>query len=178
MIRTIAARYAKALMELAEEKKSISKITSDLSSLVEAVDTLPAIQKLFASPVFTPENKKAVIKELAKKMKLHHSTQRLMEHLVESGRIRYLNEVHNAFQSLLADRQNRAVGRLTTAVPVSSSDLARLKKTLEKLTGKEVDLDVQEDASLIGGAKAQIRSVVYDGSIKNQIDKMREKLIK
>ena len=178
MIRTIATRYAKALMELAEEKKNISKTTSDLSAFAEAVDTLPAMQKLFTSPVFTSEDKKSVIKELAKKLKLQQSTLRFLEYLAKSGRIRYLNEVHDAFQSLLAERQNRAVGRLTTAVSVSSRDLISIKKTLERLTGKEVDLDVQEDSSLIGGAKAQIGSVVYDGSIKNQIDKMREKLIK
>lgn len=177
MIRTIAARYAKALMELAEEKKSISKTTNDLAAFVAAVDALPALQKLFASPVFTPKHKQSVIKELAKKLKLQQTTLHFMEYLAESGRIRYVKEVSEAFEALLADRQNRARARLTTAVAVNSRDLASIKKTLEKLSGKKVDLDVREDASLIGGAKAQIGSVVYDGTIKNQIDKLREKLI-
>lgn len=178
MIRTIAARYAKALMELAEEKKSISETTSDLAAFVAAVDTLPALQKLFASPVFTPEHKQSVIKELAKKLKLQQTTLRFMEYLAESGRIRYVREVHEAFGALLAERQNRAVARLTTAAAVNSHELASIKKTLEKLTGKEVDIDVQEDASLIGGAKAQMGSVIFDGTIRNQLDKMRENLIK
>jgi F-type H+-transporting ATPase subunit delta len=177
VIRTIAARYAKALMELAEEKKNISKTTSDLASFAAAVDTQPALQKLLASPIFTPEHKQSVIKELSKKLKLQPATVRFMEYLAETGRIRYVREVREAFEALLAERQNRAVARLTTAAAVSSRDLASIKKTLEKLTGKEVDLDVREDASLIGGAKAQIGSVIYDGTIKNQIDKMREKLV-
>jgi F-type H+-transporting ATPase subunit delta len=164
-------------MELAEEKKNLGKTTADLAAFVAAVNTLPALQKLLASPVFTPEHKQTVIKELAKKLKLQQTTLHFLNYLAESGRIRYVKEVHEAFGALLAVRQNRAVARLTTAAAISTRDLASIKKTLEKMTGKEVDLDVREDASLIGGAKAQIGSVLYDGTIKNQIDKMRDKLV-
>ena len=68
MIRTIAKRYAKALVELAEAKKTVDKTKADLTAFVGAVDSQPAIQKLFSSPVFTPENKIAVIKELSGKL--------------------------------------------------------------------------------------------------------------
>ena len=60
--------------------------------------------------------------------------------------------------------------QLTTAAAISAADLADIKKKLETLTGKQVDIDSQVDASLIGGAKAQIGSTIYDGSIKNQLD--------
>lgn len=177
MIRIIAKRYAKALVELAEEKKIVDKTRADFAAFVNAVDSLPALQKLFSSPVFTPENKKAVIKELAGKLDLQQTTQRFVEHLAETGRIRYLKDVYEAFLVLLAERQNRAAVRLTTAVAVSAGDLADIKKKLEALTNKQVDIDTQVDASLIGGAKAQIGSVIYDGTIKNQLDKMRSKLM-
>ena len=68
MIRIIAKRYAKALVELSEEKKTVDKTKADLASFIAAVESQPAMQKLFSSPVFTPENKKAVIKELAGKL--------------------------------------------------------------------------------------------------------------
>jgi F-type H+-transporting ATPase subunit delta len=55
--------------------------------------------------------------------------------------------------------------------------MADIKKKLEILTGKQVDVDSKVDASLIGGAKAQIGSTIYDGTIKNQLDKMRMKLV-
>lgn len=177
MIRTIAKRYAKALMELAAEKRIVAKTRDDLAAFVDAVDTLPALQKFFASPVFTPEHKKSVINELAKKLKLQPTSLHFVEYLAESGRIRYVKEVRDAFLALLAEQQNRAAVQLTVAVPLSARDLAAIKRTLVKLTGKEVDIDVQEDASLIGGAKAQMGSVVFDGTIKNQLDKLRENLI-
>ena len=177
MIRIIAKRYARALVELSEEKKTVDKTKADLAAFVGAVDALPAMQKLFASPVFTPENKKAVIKDLAGKLGMQPTTQRFVEHLAETGRIRYVKDVNEAFQEILAERQNRAAVRLTTAVAINNGDLADIKQKLEGLTGKQVDIDSQVDTTLIGGAKAQIGSTIYDGTIKNQLNKMRNQLM-
>jgi F-type H+-transporting ATPase subunit delta len=177
LIRVIAKRYAKALVQLAEEKKIIDKTKTDLAEFVGAVESLPALQKLFASPVFTPDNKKSVIKELAGKLGMQAVTQRFVEHLAETGRIRYIKDVNDAFLEILAERTNRAIARLTTAVAVKPADLADIKKKLEALTGKQVDIEARVDASLIGGAKAQIGSTIYDGSIKNQLAKMRNQLM-
>jgi F-type H+-transporting ATPase subunit delta len=177
LIRTVAKRYARALVELSEEKKTVDKTKADLAAFVGAVDALPAMQKLFASPVFTPENKKAVIKDLAGKLGMQPTTQRFVEHLAETGRIRYVKDVNEAFQEILSERQNRASVRLTTAVAINNGDLADIKQKLETLTGKQVDIDAQVDTTLIGGAKAQIGSTIYDGTIKNQLNKMRNQLM-
>jgi F-type H+-transporting ATPase subunit delta len=177
LIRTIAKRYAKALVQLAEDKKTVDQTRADLAAFTSAVDSLPALQKLFTSPVFTPENKKAVIKELAIKLGMQPNTQRFVEHLADTGRIRYVRDMYEAFLEILAERTNRAIARLTTAAAINSADLAEIKKKLEALTGKQVDIDAQIDVSLIGGAKAQIGSTVYDGSIKNQLNKMRSQLM-
>jgi F-type H+-transporting ATPase subunit delta len=177
LIRIIAKRYAKALVQLAEEKKAVDQTRADMDAFIGAVNTLPAMQKLFASPVLPPDSKKAVIRELAGKLNLQPTTQRFLEHLAETGRIRYVKDLHEAFLDILAQRQNRATVRLTTAAPLNNGDMADIKTKLEILTGKQVDIDSKVDASLIGGAKAQIGSTIYDGTIKNQLDKMRMKLV-
>ncbi len=177
MIRIIAKRYAKALVQLAENNKTVDKTRSELADFASAVDALPALQKLFASPVFTPENKKAVIQELAARLGMQPTTQRFVEHLADTGRIRYVRDIYEAFQEILAEHTNRAMAKLTTAAAISPADLAEVKKKLEALTGKQVDIDAKIDASLIGGAKAQIGSTVYDGTIKNQLSKMRNQLM-
>ena len=176
MIRIVAKRYAKALVELSEEKNTVDKTKADLAAFVGAVDSQPALQRLFSSPVFTPENKKAVIKELSGKLDLQAATQRFVEHLAETGRIRFVKDVHEAFLALLSERQNRATVQLTTAASINAGELADIKKKLEALTGKQVDIDSKVDAAMIGGAKARIGSVIYDGTIKNQLAKMRDKL--
>ncbi len=177
MIRTIAKRYARALVELSEEKKIVDKTRSDFTAFVGAVDAVPAVQKLFASPIFTPENKKTVIKDLSARLNMQATSQRFVEHLAETGRIRYIKDVYEAFLDILAEKQNRALARVTTAVSLNNGDLGEIKKKLEVLTGKQVDVDSKVDSTLIGGALAQIGSVIYDGTIKNQLTKMRNKLV-
>jgi len=176
--RIIAKRYAKAFVELSEATKGIDKSKADLAAFVSAVESYSDLQKLFSSPVFTPENKKAVVQELAAKLGLQQDTARFLDHLAGTGRIRIVREIREAFDEILAERQNRASVKLTTAAPLAGGELAEIKKKLEDVTGKQVEVDVQIDPAVIGGARAQIGSVVYDGTIKNQLAKMRAQLAK
>lgn len=176
MIRVIAKRYAKALVELAEEQKTSEKISQDLRAFVGAMDSQPAVDKLFRSPAVTPEDKKAVIHEIAQRMNLQPTTARFIEFLAENGRIRYIREVQQAFEDLLAERQNRVVVELTSATAMNNGYLSDIKGRLERITGKNIDIKTQIDTSLIAGVKAKIGSVIYDGSIRNQLNRMREQM--
>jgi len=178
LITIVGKRYAKALVELAHEKNVVDKTRADLTAFAAVVDGQASLQKLFSSPAFTPASKKAVIGELAVKLGLQQTTTRFLSHLAETGRIRNFNDVQQAFEELLADRQNRARARVTTATPLAPAELGDIKKKLEKVTGKQVEIDAKVDPAVIGGARAQIGSVIYDGTIKNQLGKMREKLAK
>lgn len=178
MIQIIAKRYAKALVELAHEKNTVDRTKADLAAFASAVAEQATLQKLFTSPAFTPEAKKSVIGELAGKLGLQKTTTRFIEYLAETGRIRYVRAVQEAFEELLAERQNRAQVKLTTATALGSGELDEIKKKLAGITGKQVEVDAKVDASLIGGARAQIGSTIYDGTIRSQLAKMREKLVK
>ncbi|MDA8101225.1 MAG: ATP synthase F1 subunit delta [Nitrospiraceae bacterium] len=178
MITIVAKRYAKALVELSQEKNLVEKTRTDLSSFAAAVDGQEQLQKLFASPAFTPEAKKKVIGELAAKLGMQKTTTRFIEHLAETGRIRYFRDVQQAFEGLLADRENRARAQVTTAAAMGAGELADIKKKLEAVTGKQVEVDAKVDPAVIGGARAQVGSVVYDGTIRNQLNKMRDRLVR
>jgi len=176
LIIIVTRRYAKALVELAHEKNIVDKTRNDLAAFAAAVEGQGAVQKLFASPAFTPDAKKAVINDLAAKLGLQQTTARFLSHLAEAGRIRHLRDVQQGFEELLAERQNRARAGVTTAAALAPSELADIKKKLESMTGKQVEIDASVDPAVIGGVRAQIGSVVYDGTIKSQLGKVRERL--
>jgi len=178
LITVVAKRYAKALVELAHEKKVVDQTRTDLASFVEAVEGSALLQRLFASPAFTPAAKKAVIGDLAARMKLQPTTTRFLSHLAEAGRARSFRDVQQGFEELLAQRQNRARAQVTTAAALAPAELADIKKKLEALTGKQVEIEAKAEPAVIGGVRAQIGSVVYDGTIKNQLGKIREQLAK
>lgn len=178
MIQVIAKRYAKALVELSDQQKALDRTRTDLAAFSATVEGQEVLQKLFASPAVTPAAKQAVIGELAAKLDLQQATTRFLSHLAEAGRLRHVREVRQAFDAILADRQNRALAKVTTAAPLAAGDLAELRKKLEAVTGKKVEIEAAVDAAVIGGARAQIGSVVFDGTIRNQLDKMRDRLVK
>ena len=178
MITIVAKRYAKALVELAHDKNVVDKTRADIASFAATVEEHAALQKLFSSPAFTPAAKKAVIGELSAKLALQPTTTRFLSHLAETGRVRGFRDMQQAFEELLAERQNRARARVTTAAPLAPAELADIKKQLEAVTGKQVEIEALVDPAVIGGVRAQIGSVVYDGTIKNQLGKIREKLSK
>jgi F-type H+-transporting ATPase subunit delta len=178
LITIVAKRYAKALVELAHDKNVVDKTRADIASFAATVEEHAALQKLFSSPAFTPAAKKAVIGELAAKLGLQQTTTRFLSHMAEAGRIRGFRDVQQAFEELLADRQNRARAQVTTATALDAGELGDIKKKLEAVTGKQVEIDAKVDPSVIGGVRAKIGSVVYDGTIKNQLGKMRERLVK
>lgn len=178
MIRIIAKRYAKALADLGEASKSVDAAKSALGAVADAVAASSDLQKLFSSPVFTPEQRKSVVQEIAARLGLSKDITRFLAHLAENGRIRFVREIREAFNDLLAERQNRAAVRIMTAAPLEAAELESLRKQLQSVTGKTVEIEAKVDASLIGGVRAQIGSVVYDGTIRNQLNKMRAQLVK
>jgi F-type H+-transporting ATPase subunit delta len=178
LITIVAKRYAKALVELAHEKKVVDQTRADLAAFAEAVEGHASLQRLLASPAFTPAAKKAVIGELADKMGFQPTTTRFLSHLAEAGRVRNFRDMQQGYEELLAEHQNRARAMVTTAAVLAPAELADIKKKLEAVTGKQVEIDAQVDPAVIGGARAQIGSVIYDGTIKNQLGKIREKLAK
>lgn len=178
MIRIIAKRYAKALADLSDASRSVDAAKNALGAFADAAASHPDLQKLFSSPVFTPDQRKGVVQEIAVRLGLAKDMTRFLAHLAENGRIRYVREIREAFDELLAERQNRASVRITTAEPLAAGELDSLRKQMESVTGKTVEIDAKVDASLIGGVRAQIGSVVYDGTIRNQLNKMRAQLAK
>lgn len=178
MIRVIAKRYAKALVELAEGQNLAENAKQDLVAFIQAMDGQPAVERLFRNPAITPEDKKAVIREIAQRLGLKPLTTRFMEFLAENNRVRYIRDVQQAYEDLLAERQNRVSVEVVSASPLNNGYVSDIKKRFEVVTGKNVDIKSLVDPALIGGVRARIGSVIYDGTIKNQLDKMRERMAK
>ncbi|MEO1336576.1 MAG: F0F1 ATP synthase subunit delta, partial [Myxococcota bacterium] len=84
--------------------------------------------------------------------------------------------ISEAFRALVDEKMNRATGTIRTAAELDEATQEQLKRALEKRTGKQLDLDVVIDPSLIGGVRAEVGTLVFDGTIKSELEKLRETL--
>ena len=177
MIRDIIAkRYAKAYFELAKEQGRLTEAQSELSEIVAFFDNESELRGVLFNPVFETVERKAVLNAILDKFDLSKPLHSLLSLLVDKNKLVYVGLVSENFSRLVDDAEGRLKVEVASAAKLDKKSIAKLKDEFSKLTGKEVELEVVVDQSLLGGVVARYGGMVYDGSIKTQLKQMGEAL--
>ncbi|SHJ80640.1 ATP synthase F1 subcomplex delta subunit [Anaerobranca californiensis DSM 14826] len=177
MKSTIANRYALGLFKIAEENNLVDKITEDCLFLMEVFNSTPELQKILENPKISKEDKFNLINQGLKES-LHHYTIDFIALMVEKGRASQLKDSLARYVTLAEKAKGLINVEVTSAVELEGEQIQRLRKGLVKMTGKEVNIKNFTDPSILGGLIIKIGNKVIDGSIKNQIDKIKNSLLK
>jgi F-type H+-transporting ATPase subunit delta len=105
-------------------------------------------------------------------------TRTFLRVLLEAGRLGELENVLRAYEGLVDERLGRVKAVITSAVPMEAETQERLRQRLQAQLGKQVYLEARQDPGLLGGVVTRIGSVVYDGSLKAQLLRLREELVR
>ena len=103
-------------------------------------------------------------------------TANLLRTMLTHYRLHHLAAVYEQFRREMNERKGLIVAEVTTAAEVGAAEQAKLGRTLEQITGKQVEFKFKTDPSLIGGVVTRIGSIVYDGSVRSQLQEIRERL--
>jgi F-type H+-transporting ATPase subunit delta len=139
------------------------------------VERQPKLREAMTDPLLPADRKKAVIEELLGDQASRHTVS-LLGFLVAQGRGKDISRIIEAMAALAAERRRKAVGEVRTAVPLDARRRDQLAKALSKATGKDVELKVLVDPSVIGGVVARVGDQVIDGSIRRKLELAREHL--
>lgn len=172
----VAKRYAKALFNLALEDGKLDEYGKELSDLTQLLEQHPDLLDALANPLYPEDTKKAVFKTLAEKAEMSPVIRSFGDLLVVKKRVKHLPEIRDYFQKLVDDHNNVARAKVTAAVKLDSGALKKIADTLSKVTGKKVVVEFQQDPELIGGVVAQIGDLVIDGSVRSQLQAIKESL--
>ncbi len=172
----LANRYSQALFEIAKEENSYEKYYEELKKFSAVLEENESFRDFLFNPIFDRDDKKAVVGEVLDKLGIRGVVANFLKLLVDKGRINILEDILNAYQHLMDQALNKARVSVKTAYPLSDDLVAEVKKTLEGLTKKRVEMAIEEDPSLLGGIVVKIGDTVYDGSVKAQLNKIRELL--
>ena len=96
--------------------------------------------------------------------------------LVQKKRAEILPEIAEEFQIMVDDDKNISHGTVISAVELDAELQGKVQATLEKLTGKKVELTASVDPSIIGGVIAKVGDLVLDGSIKTQLASLKDSI--
>jgi len=174
---SIARRYARALIEVASETHSLDKALSALESFTTLLDQNAELREMAVNPAYNRSQRWTVTEKVLGAMGVQEpGLLNFFRLLVDRNRLGSLPNITRIFRDLADHKAGRVRGIVTSAKPLASDSLTRLEQSLERITQRNVVLQSRVDPSLIGGLSAQVGSVTFDGSLRNQIQELRHSL--
>lgn len=169
----VATRYATALFELAKEGGNLDKVEADLTSVEAALAESADLREMIASPVFSRADMANAIRAIAGKMGLGLEVTNTLALLATNRRLFILPAVIAKVKAMAAASRGEVSAEVTTARPLTDAQAAELREKLKASVGKDVDLNVKVDESLIGGLVVRIGSRMIDTSIRSKLAKLQ-----
>ena len=175
-VQIVARRYATALADVVLERNEASEVQSELAAWENIIQASPELQEVFRNPTISLDQKRALLKRLIERVRPRQTTVNFLNVLLQNQRLTELSEINRKFAEVLDERAGMIAAMVTTARPVPENFQQHLHTKLSSVTRKKVRIDFATDPDLIGGLVTRIGSTVYDGSVKNQLEQIKEKM--
>lgn len=172
----LANRYAKALFSVAQEENAFDEYAKSLTEIATAMSTQPEVKDGVTNPLYPVDVRCKVMAHIAEAMGASQVIKNFLDLVIQKKRAAFLPDIAEAFQTLIDTQRNICQGTVVTAMPLTAELNDKLQATLEKITGKKVVLSTKIDPSIIGGIIAKVGDLVLDGSIRSQLQGLKESI--
>jgi F-type H+-transporting ATPase subunit delta len=181
---SVSKVYAKALYGAATENKPADQaaaLCAETEAQLEAVTVLVEgskdLRMALMSPLTSAKEKAALVRELVSRMGANKLLGDFLSLLAAKGRLSELRSIRDEFGAVKLVAEGGVPGRLVSAEPVGEQDVEGLAKAFGKKLGKKVRFRVSTDPALLAGMKVTVNGVTYDGTLRSQIQKLRDRLV-
>jgi F-type H+-transporting ATPase subunit delta len=178
---SVAHSYAKALLEAATENQlsveDLSQMESQLGDLLKSFQSSRDVRVALLSPLTSSREKQLILTDIGQKQNFSPILSQFVALLSRKGRLGILSEIRDAFFAVRLAFEGVLAGCLVVAEPMSEADIVSLSKAFSQRFGKKVAFRVTIDPALLAGMKVTVNGVTYDGSLRSQIQKLRNQLV-
>jgi F-type H+-transporting ATPase subunit delta len=177
---TAARRYATAIVESAatQGEAVLEQVTRDLEEFSAMVDGSQDLRHVLLNPIFTAKERTGALGAVLARVTLSDLSRRLLILLGERNRVSLLADVARNVRRLADQRAGRVRAEIEAAAPLTAEAKELLRRALERRTGRTVEMTVTVDPKLLGGLRARVGSMVLDGTLRSQLDGLREQLLR
>jgi F-type H+-transporting ATPase subunit delta len=177
MPTVVAHRYARALADVVASAGNYRQVLDELEDFHAAYRESVELREVCETPAVTMAQKLGVLETLAARLGSSPVTLNFLRVLMSHYRFPILGEIVLAYRSVVYARLGIVCVKITSAAELSSQEQGLLEARFNTLTEKRSELEFHLDDGLLGGLVAQIGSTVYDGSIRGQLERIREQLL-
>ena len=172
---SLARRYTKALFQLAREAGQEEAIGRQIDEFFAAYNG-SNLHTVLTNPAFDVATRKRVLIQVANSQQLSVLTIHFLSLLLERDRLRHLPGIASCYRRLLNEAKGRVEAKVVSASALEPALIDQVREQLRGLSGKDVVLQQQVDPSLLGGMTVELAGKVYDGSIRTQLEKMKQRI--
>ena len=175
---TAAKRYARALFDVVlHQKADLDRAGQELESFAALMTGNPALGTVISNPAIPASKKRAMVDALVAASPVSEQVARTLQLLADRDRLPLVPQLARAYGERLMDHRQIVRAEVTTAVPLEDDRAKAIAAALGAATGRQVIVEQKVDKSILGGVVARVGSVVYDGSVARQLEKMKESLV-
>ena len=175
----VSNRYARAFVDVVFDAKLDSqKIVVGLQQFVAMYESSSDLRSIWNSPAVPAEQKRALLDKIVGQMgDIPRPMRNFIAVLIDHSRISILPDIAKQFESELNARLGRVEAEVTSARQLSEGERQALVAKVSQTTGRQVSAKYSVDAALLGGAVVRVGSTVYDGSVRGQLQKIKQELV-
>jgi F-type H+-transporting ATPase subunit delta len=169
----MAGRYATALFELANDEKAVDQVQADLKAFDSLVADSPDLTRLVRSPVFSAEDQAKALVAVLEKAGIKGIAANFLRVIAANRRLFAVRDIIRGFNALVAKHKGEVTAEVTVAEKLNDARMNEIRDALKQVTGKDVQIDVTVDPSIIGGLKVKVGSRMVDASLRTKLNSIK-----
>jgi F-type H+-transporting ATPase subunit delta len=173
IVSGMAGRYATALFDLARETGAIEQVQADLTAFDGLVAANPDLARLVRSPVFSADDQAKALAAILDQAGIRGIAANFLRVVAANRRLFAVREIIRGFNKLAAKHKGEVTAEVTVAEQLNDARMAEIRDTLRQVTGKDVQIDVAVDPSIIGGLKVKLGSRMVDASLRTKLNSIK-----
>jgi F-type H+-transporting ATPase subunit delta len=172
---SLSRRYTRALFQLAKEGRQEEAIGGEIEQFLATYTGSP-LQAVLNNPAFEVDSRRKILVEVTRSLRISPISVHFLSLLLERDRLTYLPSIVASYRRMLNEAKGRVEAKVAASSPLDAAVLERLRAALRRVSGKDIVLHEGTDPALIGGLVVELEGRVYDGSIRTQLEKMKQRI--
>jgi F-type H+-transporting ATPase subunit delta len=174
---SVTSRYARAFADVVFDLKlDANQTVQQVRTLVDAVNASVELRRIWENPSIPAEQKRNLLDAIVARIGASRPVRNFVAVLIDNRRIAALADIARQFELELDHRLGFTEAQISSARELAPDEKHELESRIEKLSGKKVRAHYATDRALLGGAVVKLGSTIYDGSVKGQLEKLKQEL--
>ena len=175
---TVVNTYARAFADVViGSRLDVVRTLAEAQQVAALAEQSRELREVWDNPSIAAEQKRAVLDAIVERTGVSRPVRNFVAVLIDKRRTRFLSEIVKQFAHHLNERLGIAEAQVTSARELTVQERAELEADLSRVTGKTVRANYEQNPALLGGAIARVGSTVYDGSVRGQLERIRQQLV-